>query len=168
VSPGPRAILLTGTVGSGKTTLLLELGELLEERGLAYALVDLDWLAWLRPAAGSPLSVHDVLVENLRGAWRTFRRAGVERLVAARAVRRIDELEALRRALPGVELFVVRLDVSDATRERRLRARDTRAELAGHLADAHALEPGLEDIAVTGEGLSPEEVAREVLAAAGW
>lgn len=47
------AILLTGTVGVGKTTVLIEIGELLDAGQEPYALVDLDWLAWIRPAAGS-------------------------------------------------------------------------------------------------------------------
>ncbi len=103
--PRPRGILLTGSVGSGKTRLLRELGELLEEREEPYALVDLDWLAWCRPAGG--LAVGDILVRNLEAAWKTFAAAGIERLVLARHVERPEDVAALRGALPGVELTVV-------------------------------------------------------------
>src|SRR5258708_347501 len=58
-----RALLLSGPVGSGKTTVLLALGELLEERGEPYALVDLDWLAWGQPAPGT-LRVEEGLLAN--------------------------------------------------------------------------------------------------------
>ena len=64
-----------------------------------YALVDLDWLAWLRPAAASAMTVQGVLEENLAHVARTFRAAGVERLVLARALRQQSEVAAIRAAL---------------------------------------------------------------------
>jgi ribose 1,5-bisphosphokinase PhnN len=159
-----RAILLTGGVGSGKTTVLLALGELLEERSEPYALLDLDWLAWLRPAPGT-LSVEDALVANLAATWETYRRAGVERLVLARFVGSADELAAIRGALPGVELVAVRLTVPPAIQEARLRARDTGRELEQHLAFLAAGEPAhFEDATVANVG-PPPDVAAEVLQA---
>jgi Ni2+-binding GTPase involved in maturation of urease and hydrogenase len=59
--PPARAILLTGTVGSGKTSVAIEIGELLERGGASYALVDLDWLAWLRPSPASLVTQESVL-----------------------------------------------------------------------------------------------------------
>jgi Ni2+-binding GTPase involved in maturation of urease and hydrogenase len=44
-----ETILVTGTVGVGKTSVLVEIGEELELAAVLYAIVDLDWLAWLRP-----------------------------------------------------------------------------------------------------------------------
>lgn len=168
-----RAILLTGTVGSGKTAVALEIGELLEPGGLSYALVDLDWLAWLRPAPASLATVRSVLCENLGLIWPTFREAGVERLVLARFVGDRDELEALRAALPGVELFVVRLRAPEALVEQRLRARDTGVQLAEHLAEtatlaARAEQVALEDALVENDERPLRAVALDVLAAAGW
>ena len=83
-----RVLLITGTVGSGKTSVLLEIGEALGRDGRPYAIVDLDWLAWLRPSAQSGATVQGVLIENLAHVAGTFRAAGVERLALARAVRR--------------------------------------------------------------------------------
>jgi hypothetical protein len=162
-----RAILLTGGVGSGKTTVLLALGELLEERGEPYALIDLDWLAWLRPAPGT-LTVHEALLANLRAAWETFRRAGVELVALARFVQSGEELAAIRAALPGVELVAVRLTLPAELQEARLRSRDTGRELEQHLAFAAAAEPaGFEDATVANEA-APSVVAAEVLRVAGW
>jgi adenylylsulfate kinase-like enzyme len=47
----PRALLLTGTVGIGKTTVAVAVGDLLREREVANAVVDLDELrrAWPSP-----------------------------------------------------------------------------------------------------------------------
>jgi ribose 1,5-bisphosphokinase PhnN len=165
-----RAILLSGPVGSGKTTLLLEIGELLEARGEPYALVDLDWLTWLRPVPGASLTVQEVLAQNLRAAWATFREAGVERLVLGRFVERREQLEAISEALPDVDLFVVRLAVPPRVLEERVRGRDSGRELAEHLAlIAAAATPGVADAVVENDGVrSPGVVAREILTKAEW
>lgn len=168
-----RAILLTGTVGSGKTSVAIEIGELLEASDVPYALVDLDWLGWLRPAPASLVTQRSALAENLALVWRTFREAGVERLVLARYVEDREQLEAFRGALPGVELFVVRLVAPPAVVDRRLRARDSGAQLAEHLAETAAFaargeQAGLEDAVVENGERSLADVAADVLVAARW
>jgi hypothetical protein len=157
-----RGILLTGGVGTGKTTVLLALGELLEARGEPYALVDLDWLAWLRPAPGT-VSVQDVLVANLRAAWETYRGAGVETLALARFVRTAEELAAIRGALPDVELVAVRLTLPPALQEERLRARDTGRELEQHLALLAEGEPASFEDASVANDRDPLEVMQEIV-----
>jgi adenylylsulfate kinase-like enzyme len=107
----PGAILLSGPVGSGKTTLLLEIGDVLDDRGERYALVDLDWLAWVHLAPDTTHTVHEVLIENLRAVWGTYRRAGVERLVLARYLTRREQLDSIRHALPDVDIVAVHLAV---------------------------------------------------------
>ena len=169
MSVEPRALLLVGTMGSGKTTVMLELGRVLGERGEPYALVDLDWLAWAEPPAGSPLGVHDILVANLAAAAATFRRAGVRRLVLARHVTRAEELAAIVAAIGGGELDVVRLDAPAALLESRIRARDTGSELEEHLAElASATSAEFPHAVVANDGRPLAEVADDVLRAAGW
>jgi hypothetical protein len=165
------AILLSGSVGSGKTTLLVEIGALLDERGEPYALVDLDWLAWLRPAPDAAVSVQEVLLENLRAVWATYRAAGVRRLVLARLVESPAGLDAVRAALPGADLFTVRLDVPREVLERRLRGRDSGAELEEHLAVVAAGADPLvfEDAVVYDSGdCAAREIAASILTVAGW
>jgi adenylylsulfate kinase len=168
-----RAILLTGTMGSGKSAVTIAVGELLQQRGQPYALVDLDWLGWVEPAPDSPLTQRAVLTENLRLIWPTFRAAGVARLVLARFVEDRAQLEEFRAALPGVPLAVVRLVAPAALIERRLRARDAGAQLAEHLTEfarfaARGEASALEDAVVENGDRPLEDVAAEVLAAAGW
>jgi adenylylsulfate kinase len=168
-----RAILLTGTVGSGKKSVAIEIGEFLERGDAPYALVDLDWLAWLRPAPASLVTPRSALAENLSLIWRTFRAAGVERLVLARFLEDRAQLDALRGALPGVELVVVRLVAPAGLVERRLHARDSGFQLTQHLAETAAFavrgaQVALED-AVVANGERPlGDVAADVLSAAGW
>jgi hypothetical protein len=168
-----RVLLLTGTVGVGKTSVLLEIGESLAQDGAPYALVDLDWLAWLRPSRGSGLTVQDVLTRNLAHAARTFHRAGVERLVLARALRTADEVDAIRGALGPCELTVVRLTAEPGVIAARLGARDAGARLAEHLAEARSFAAaaeasGIGDVVLATDDRSIASVAREALVRSGW
>ena len=83
-----------------------------------------------------------VLVENLRHVSATFRRAGVERLVLARAVRAGGRArrDPRSRSAP-VTSSVVRLVASPPSIERRLRGRDAGAQLAEHLAESARSRP---------------------------
>jgi hypothetical protein len=168
-----RAILLTGTMGTGKTAVTVAIGEILELQRQPYALIDLDWLGWVEPAPASLLTQRSVLAENLCLVWPTFREAGVVRLVLARYAEDRAQLEQFRAALPGVELFVVRLVAPPVLIERRLRARDSGAQLAEHLAEAAGFAArgeanALEDAVVENGDRPLAEVAAAVLAAAGW
>jgi hypothetical protein len=93
----------------------------------------------------------------------------VERLVLARFLERGEQLDSVREALAGVDLFVVRLDVSRPELEARLRRRDGGRELVEHLALAAAEPPELgHAVVASGDDRRPDEVALEILAAAGW
>lgn len=41
-----EAVLIPGVFGSGKSSVAEEIAEVLENEGLPYALVDLDYLVW--------------------------------------------------------------------------------------------------------------------------
>jgi len=160
-------------MGAGKTAVAIEIGEFLELREQPFALVDLDWLGWVQPAPASLLTQRSVLAQNLRLIWPTFCEAGVERLVLARYVEDRAQLDEFGAALPGVELFVVRLVAPQAVIERRLRARDSGAQLAEHLAEtavfaARGEASALEDAVVVNGDRPLADVAAEVLALAGW
>ena len=170
---GAEAILLTGAVGVGKTTVLTEIGELLEAAREPYALVDLDWLAWVRPAEGSGATVTGVLCENLRQVAATFRSVGVRRVAVARAVCDPGELEAIRVALGADRLTVARLTAEPAAIERRLRARDRGARLTEHLLEARAFgaaaeAAGIGDVVLATDDADPAATARAALAQAKW
>lgn len=167
-----RVILVSGTVGVGKTSALIAIANSLEAGDRPYAVVDLDWLAWFRPEPDRGATVRSVLVENLRCVSETFRRAGVEQLVLARAVRQADEVEAIRAALEPCHLVVARLVASTAVVERRLRGRDAGAQLAEHLAESAAFAAEADDAGI-GEVIATDEldapaVARAALRLAGW
>jgi hypothetical protein len=157
-----KAVLLTGAIGAGKTALAADLAEALAEAGTRTAVVDLDWLGWVVPGRADGL-----IVQNLGAIWPNFRSAGVERLVLARALDKRGELEAIKAAVPGVELTVVKVTASPGTIAERLRRRDTGAVLEEHLAQSLDLA-AVEDFEIENDGRSIREVARELLRRLDW
>ncbi|GII87670.1 hypothetical protein Ssi03_56600 [Sphaerisporangium siamense] len=156
-----EALVLTGGLGSGKTTLAIAVGESLGD--VPHAVIDLDWLCW---CAGA--DVREMLTANLRAVASAYAAAGIRRLVLARALLEPSHLDAVRRALPGAAITVVRLAVSPDTARERLRARDRGATLDGHLAELeafqHAVEHAdLEHAVVHNDARPVDEVAREIL-----
>lgn len=79
-------LVLTGTIGAGKTTIAEAISELLPERGIRHALIDLDWLGQVYP----PLDADDpfdlsLALRNLAVTSPIFVTAGVESAVGANA-----------------------------------------------------------------------------------
>jgi len=169
-----RALLLTGTLASGKTAVAVEMGWILSRRGLAVAVVDLDWLAWVHPTAlgWDGARTDRLIADNLASLAANYLAAGIDHLVLARTVIRPPAIELIRAALPASELRVIRLRASSATIEARLRHRDSGRELEEHLgeyaryADLVAAVPA--DAEVDNEGASAAETAARVVSLAGW
>lgn len=71
-----RAVLITGTIGSGKTALAAGMDEALAAKGVAAAIIDLDWLGWFQPASDSETTIDSLIVKNLQAVWPNYRSAG--------------------------------------------------------------------------------------------
>lgn len=169
-----RAILVTGTIGSGKTVVAADIGEIMAERDVPTAVIDLDWLGWAAPLpAGGDVTTQELILRNLRAVWPNFRSVGVRYLVLVRAIQSPDEVDALRRTLSDAQIKVVRLTASEGAIAERLERRDTGANLDEHLRQATEFanqldEMRLEDIVVFNENRPVREVAAEVLERLDW
>lgn len=173
---GTPSLLVTGTIGTGKTVVAVESGELIAATGLTAAVVDLDWLAWVRPPSSALFekdAVHGLVVRNFAAIWPNLRDAGAQRFVLARALTTRAEVDAIGDAIPDGDLFVVRLTATPETIRARLEARDSGATLQEHLAQSVEFDRLLDDAriadaTVATDGRGVRDVARAVLAAAGW
>jgi adenylylsulfate kinase len=105
----PTSLLITGVYGTGKSSLAAQLAECLEQRRVAYAALDLDWLTWYW-VGDNRVDPQHILLRNLASVVGNYVDAGVRHFVAAGTVRHQREMEALRTVLPG-PLRVVRLTV---------------------------------------------------------
>jgi adenylylsulfate kinase len=167
-----RAVLLTGPVGCGKTAIAMELGELLAERDLPSAVLDLDWLGWFHGPPGAP-APDELIAENLRVVWPTFRSAGARYLVLARALTAGTQVAALRDAVPDVSMTVALVDVPADVIAERLGRRDAGDVLREHLAESATMAAalaaaGLEDLRIDNAAPSPTVAARGLLDRLGW
>jgi hypothetical protein len=165
----PKAVLVTGVYGSGKSTVVEDLATLLEEAGVAYAAIDLDWLSWYDAGVDGD-DGWDMLLANLAAVVGNYRSAGVTRFVMAGFFESAAEVERLRSVL-AMPLATVRLGVPLAVVERRLTAVGTAERLANldvaRRQVAGGLGTGFADLAVDGDR-PVREVAGEVLAWLGW
>ena len=140
-----------------------EIADLLEQRGVPYALMDLDYLVWFD--AGSREGQSLVLQQNIEALAANFRAAGVRLFVLAGASRDRAEVDALSASL-GVPLRVVRLVVPLTEIEQRLRASaSTEARLRDDLPRAaewiaKGAGEGIEDLAVQNQGSAAKSQPR--------
>jgi len=165
-----EAVLITGLFGSGKSSVAVEMADILEKRGVRYAVVDLDWLSWGWAGGDEEGAEHRMMLRNLGPVVGNYLDAGVRLFILARAIREGWELESLRASLP-VPLRVVELRVPWAEIERRLRS-DVTTSRADDLRDAAAWAAA-SDGSVIGEitvsnDRPIRDVATDILDRLGW
>jgi hypothetical protein len=164
-------LIITGTMGAGKTAVLGEASDILAQRQIVHAAIDLDafGLAHLPSAARSD----GVMYDNLRSICRNYAALGVQRFLLARAIEDSAQLELCRDIIPAVNTAVCRLTASIEAMKRRVQERDlgiSRAEYVARVAQLSVIldRARLEDFAVTNENRSLTDVALEMLAKAKW
>jgi hypothetical protein len=165
-----EGVLLTGVYGAGKSSAAEEIAYLLEHRGEAYALLDVDYLGWAETGREDRAAGFELTMQNLRAVTANYQRAGIRRFVLAYFARSHGEVQEIQKAL-GVPLRVVRLTVPIADIGRRLAAdvtsgrRDDLREAAAPVAADEG--SGVEDVVISNDrpiGL----VARDVMTFLGW
>lgn len=167
---GPKGVLAIGAFGSGKTSVIQEIADVLEERDLPYAALDLDWLAWFHGSSSGEPSHHRMLLTNLADVVENYLAAGVRFFVLARSLRDRHELDQLRGQLP-MRLTVVGLNVPLEVIEKRLSSNVTSAR-SKDLAEVRewiATSSGLGIADMTVENDRPlREVATDILDRLAW
>ena len=124
------------------------------------------------PPESSGVSHHELLVRNLADVWENYHAVGIRHIAVARALHDAAEVQCVRNALRGCETCVIELVGDSSVLRERIRRRDTGVELVEHLAmlDAFdAIERDLRpDAIVEFDDQTPEQIAHDVLGAAGW
>jgi hypothetical protein len=167
----PDAVVISGVYGVGKTTVTVQLADLLEERGVRYAALDLDWLSWAWTDEGPHAPVDSLMLEHLDLLVRNLLRRGNERFVLAGAVMTTDAWHAIRttlvmparlvRLVAPMELIRPRL-ANEPTTGRLDDLRQTEAWLTATTDDRPVADL---ELANTGSVL---DAARAIMAWSGW
>ena len=157
-------------MGAGKTAVLAESSDILAQRQIVHAAIDLDafGLAHLSAARSD-----DVMYDNLRSICRNYTALGVRRFLVARAIEDSAQLKLCRDIIPAVNTVVCRLTPSIETMKRRVQIRElgiSQPEYVTRVAKLNDIldRARLEDFAVTNENRSLTDVALEMLVKVGW
>ena len=164
-----RGVLITGAYGTGKSSVVEEIAGLLEDAGLSYGAIDLDWLMWF-DADVDDARREQVFLANLAAVVGNYIDVGVERFLMAGAIRDEAALAAVRGAVP-VSLRIVMLTVPLPEIEARLGA----AVTAGREDDlrvaaqwvAASTGVGIEDVTVANDR-PIRQTALEIVEWLGW
>jgi hypothetical protein len=164
-------IVVTGTVGVGKSTVASAMHDMLIERAVAHACVDIDWLRMSWPERG--LWNSDVSMANLASVWQNFRDAGAERLIIVDVVEERSHVKSYEDAVPGASIQVCRLTAPEPLRKQRITAREVGSSRDWHLHRTTELDAILDaadvaDFCIDNGDRPVAQVAAEVLAKAGW
>jgi len=164
-------LIVTGPVGAGKTSVAFECLEVLDEQGIAAAMVDAE-LVYFHPAPADDQQKERVAEAALAALWPLYAAQGIERLLLARVIEKPSHLELVRSAVPDARIQVAWLDVPAERIAERLGAREIGSALDWHLARSeeirrNAAQHDLFDFAVNGDR-PVREVALDVLDGAKW
>jgi hypothetical protein len=164
-------LIITGTMGAGKTAVLGEASDILAQRKIVHAAIDLDALGLAHLPSAAPSD--GLMYNNLRSICRNYAALGVQRFLVARAVEDSAQLKLCRDIIPAGNSVVCRLTASMETMKRRVQLRDlgvSQREYVDRVAKLDVIldRARLEDFAVTNENRSLTDVALEMLVKAGW
>lgn len=171
---GNRVLVVNGTMGAGKTTIASAVADLLRERGVPHAWVDVDALCQVWPTTHEDPFAQELVFEQLGVLAPGLAARGFRHVVLPRVVEDRADRERYEAAFDGAEVVIVRVDASEAERVARLTAREPegywRDFALNRTRELAAVLDGLDldDAVVLNEGASKPEVAVRVLAAAGW
>lgn len=164
-------LIITGTMGAGKTTVLCEASDILAQRRIIHAAIDLDTLGVAHLPSARPSD--GVMYDNLRSVCGNYAESGVQRFLVARAIEDVAELELCRAMIPAANVVVCRLTASTEAMKRRVEMRDSgmlQPEYVARVAKLNLIldRARLENFAVVNEQRPVTDVACEMLVKAGW
>lgn len=164
-------LIITGSMGSGKTSVLGEASDLLAQRDIPHAAIDLDalGLAHLQPG----VSTDAVMYRNLQNVCENYAALGVRRFLVVRAIEDRAALECCRKAVSSASTVVCRLTAKIGTMRQRVKTRETgilQKQFRARVAKLNAIldRAQLEDFSVATDARSVTAIAQEMLFKAGW
>ncbi|MBZ0286349.1 MAG: adenylyl-sulfate kinase [Anaerolineae bacterium] len=179
-SPDPKStddrvevLFLTGQPGAGKTAVAKELSDLLWKLREPHAVIDVDELCrGILPAQTSDFN-RELAVRNLAAVWANFYAAGVRRLILARIIESADDIRQFGDSIPNAHILVCLLQASADMIRQRITEREPGSSRTFLLTITSRIGEQIANLDLPGIRVdngqrSVNEVAREILARAGW
>jgi hypothetical protein len=116
-------LIITGTMGAGKSAVLAEASDILAQRRIVHAAIDLDVLGLAHLPNATPSD--RVMYDNLRSVVSNYAALGVQRFLVARAIENEAQLQLCRDIIPAANIVVCRLSASIEAMERRVQLRES-------------------------------------------
>lgn len=162
-------LIIIGPVGVGKTTVSDAVSEILIERSIPHAVIDLDNLRYAFPRPSKDPFHAELGYKNLAAVWKNYKDVGVTFIVIPNVLEERSDEEKIKEAIPGAKVTVVRLRAPIETIHNRLKTREkSEKSLNWHLNRAAQLNDQLEqskieDFVVDIDDKAPSEIAKEIL-----
>jgi hypothetical protein len=161
---------LFGPSGVGKTTVGREICVRLGASGVKCALIDTDMIGLCRPANDNDPEHHDLKGRNLGALWPVFRDVGAQCLILTGGVEEPTHIRLYAERLPGAEVTVCQLALTEADHRARIAERNGRSvawadDLIAEGDDLNDVD--FADVRVDTGGLTVAESATKILVAAG-
>jgi hypothetical protein len=166
-------LVITGSMGSGKTAMMGEVSDLLAERGVRHAAIDIDALGNAHDPEGA-IDLAAIAYQNVGAAVRNYAAAGVTTFIMAGAIESRTELVQLRDAAAATDVIVCRLMAPIAVMQERVRVREPgmwQQRYVDRVAvlDARLDEAAVEHFSVRNDGARPiTALGVEILKRTGW
>lgn len=162
-------LIISGPVGVGKTTISDAISEILSDKSIHHAVIDLDSLRYAFPRPSNDW-FHSVLgYQNLAAVWKNYKKVGATCVIIPNVMEKRSEIEHIKKAIPDAKVTVVRLQAPLEIVHTRLKAREkSEKSLNWHLNRATQLHAELkqtkaEDIVIDVENKTPSAIAEEIL-----
>ncbi|RRR98768.1 hypothetical protein EIW28_17545 [Glycomyces terrestris] len=169
-----EVLLIGGRSGVGKTTAAWEVSARLQDRGVAHAFIEGDFLDQVHPAPPGDPNRTLITARNLAAVWGNYRELGHTRLVYCNTVA-VLEADMITAAMGGgVTPIGALLTARDDTAGQRLRGREIGSALDAHLERSARMAGHLDEHApdwvhrVPTDGRTAAEVADAVVRLTGW
>jgi adenylylsulfate kinase-like enzyme len=131
-SKNVSVLIVTGPTGVGKSVVADEVFEILRGQNVAITLINLDELGYSHPAPKNDPYHKSLRMKNLAAVWKNYREAGAQRVVIPWVVVRQEEVEQFRQAIPGADIYIVRLSAPLETIKERIYNRPMGGDAAWH------------------------------------